>query len=1055
MPRLELHLLGGFSASVDGVEVDDRAWRLRKAKTLVKLVAVAPERCVHRDVAAETLWPERDAQAAANNLHQALHAARRALGDADALVLADGLVTLAPDAHVDAAAFEAAATAALATGRAQALHDALALHAGELLPEDRYEPWAHARREAVREQHVALCLELAELEGDAPGAAAALQRALVAAPLHEPAHRALMRLYARSGRRQEALVHFEELRDALRRDLDADPDAETRALYRDLLSPAVAEGPGHNLPRALTSFVGRLRERDEVGRALERARLVTLTGPGGCGKTRLALEVARTQLDTTPDGVWLVELAGLGDPAIVPQAALTALGVPVPAQRPALDALVAHLAGRQALLLLDNCEHLVQACAQLAEAVLLGAPGARILATSREPLHCPGEVSWRVPSLSLPDGDDLTGSEAALLFADRAAAVRRGFQAGPEEAAAVAELCRRLDGMPLALELAAARTGALSPAQIASRLADSLDVLAGGSRTALTRQQTLRATIGWSHELLTGSERVLFRRLAVFAGGFPLDAAEDVCAGGPIERRQVVDLLARLVDKSLVVAEEGGDELRFRLPDTIRHFAGERLEVSAERQRVASRHLDWCLALAAAHDPVSGGRRRSLLRLELDHDNLRAALSFALRHDPPGALLLATRLWRFWLDRSTFVEGTRWLRAVLEAAPEATPLRVEALLALAGLALRRGDTDVSSDCVDEAVRTTRALGDEPAEVAALTEQAMLEHFVQDRSRADALAAEARARAQRLGDPRLIADALHVSAFVAWSRSDAAGARGWLQDALARLHELPDDHVPFLRGVTLGVCVLDERPGERPRARFEETAMLFHRFSRAPAMGYVLGNVAWAARALGDLDGARAALDEALARFRALGDTPGEAFVLSHLGHLERAAGNPEAGAAPLEEALALRRELGDRRAVSMTLMAIATLRGAAGDLDTARAGLSEVRARHEAVDDAPGLAGTLANWAVVEENAGEVERAAALYTEAADRWERQRYARWMAWARFAQHETLAALRDDRGAALALAAAATAFARIGDRRGVWHAGRAQATTTQSQRKETPA
>jgi predicted ATPase/DNA-binding SARP family transcriptional activator len=1043
MPSLELHLLGGFSAKVDGVAVDDRAWRLRKAKTLVKLVAVAPERCVHRDVAAEALWPDRDARAAANNLHQALHAARRALGSADALALVDATVALAPDVRVDAADFEAAASAARGTGQPQALRDALALHGGELLPEDRYESWAHARREALREQHVALCLELAELEGDAPEAAAALQRALVAAPLHEPAHRALMRFYARTGRRQEALAHFEELREALRRDLGADPDAETRALYRELLREPDAEGPRHNLPRALTSFVGRGREQAEIARALERTRLLTLTGPGGCGKTRLALEVGRAALDATPDGVWLVELAGLGDPALVPQAALTALGVPVPAQRPALDALVGHLAGRRALLVLDNCEHLVAACAHLAEAVLLGAPAVRLLATSREPLHCPGEMTWRVPSLSLPEGDDVSHSEAARLFADRAAAAHPGFETGPDTAAAVAELCRRLDGMPLALELAAARTAALSPAQIASRLADSLDVLAAGSRTALTRQQTLRGTIAWSHDLLTGSERVLFRRLAVFAGGFSLDAAESVCAGGPIERRRVVDLLARLVDKSLVVAEEAHDEVRYRLLDTIRHFAGERLEDSAERDRVALRHLDWCLALAAAHDPMSAGRRRSLRRLELDHDNLRAGLEFALRHDPPGALLLATRLWRFWLDRSTFVEGTRWLRAVLDAAPEATALRVEALLALAGLALRRGDTDASRGCVDEAVRTTRALSDEPAEVAALTEQAVLEHFAIDRPRADALLTEARARAERLGDPRLVADALHASAFVAWNRSDAAEVRAWLEQALARLHELPDDDEPFLHGVTLGVCVLAERPGVPPRVLFEETAMLFHRFPRAPALGYALGNLAWAARALGDVDAARAALDEALARFRAIGDTPGEAFVLSHRGHLERAAGDPEAGAAPVREALALRRELGDWRAVSMALLAIATLQGAAGDLDAARLGLSEVRARHEAVDDAPGLAGTLSNWGVVEEGAGEVERAAALFAEAAELWDRQHYARWTAWLRFAEHDALTALGDADGAAAALTEAAATFARIGDQRGIAHAASAGA------------
>jgi predicted ATPase/DNA-binding SARP family transcriptional activator len=1056
MPKLELHLLGGFSASVDGVPVDDRAWRLRKAKALVKLVALAPERRVHKEVAAETLWPDREARAGANNFHQALHAARRALGATEALALVDGTLALAPEAAVDLTAFEAAAAAARASGSAQALRAALALHGGELLPEDRYEPWAQPHRDAVRELHLALVLELAELEDDPAAAIPALQQALVAAPLHEPAHRALMRVLGRAGRRQEALAHFEALREALRRDVGADPEADTRALYRELLGEAgadVASGPEHNLPRALTSFVGRARERGEIGRLLDRTRLLTLTGPGGCGKTRLALEAGRTAVETTPDGVWLVALAGLSEPALVAQAALTALAVPVPAQRPAIDALVAHLAARRALLVLDNCEHLIDACARVAEAVLLGAPHVRILATSREPLRCPGEVAWRVPSLSLPEGDDLAGSEAARLFADRAAAAQPGFAPGPEEAAAVAELCRRLDGMPLALELAAARTGALSPAQITARLAESLDVLAGGSRTALTRQQTLRATIAWSHDLLTGSERVLFRRLAVFAGGFPLDAAEDVCLGGPIERRQVVDLLARLVDKSLLVTDDAGGEPRFRLLDTIRHFAGERLTASHEHDRVALRHLDWCLALAAAHDPMSAGRRRSLRRLELDRDNLRAALAFALRRDPHGALLLATRLWRFWLDRSTFVEGTRWLDAVLDAAPEATPLRVEALLAGTGLALRRGDTDVCVARVEEAVRTARRLSDEPAEASAMTERAVIETIVGDHSGAAELFAEAVARAEHLGDARLSSDALHASALVPWSRSDARSAAARLNEALERLRAVPADDVPFLRGVTLGIWMVDQPAGTGPRMLWEETALMFHRFAQPRAIGYVLGNVAWAARANGDVDAARAALDEALARFRALGDTPGEAFVLAHRGHLERAAGDPDAAEAPLRRALALRDELGDRRAVSMTLMALGMLHGAAGDLDGARAELAVVRERHEAVDDAPGVAGTLSNWAVIEERAGEVERAAALFGEAAALWERQRYGRWGAWLRFAEHETLRALGETEGAATALAAADASFAEVGDARGIALVRAAE--RAQSRRKEAPA
>ena len=388
--------------------------------------------------------------------------------------------------------------------------------------------------------------------------------------------------------------------------------------------------------------------------------------------------------------------------------------------------------------MLDNCEHVIDACARLAEDLLRAGPGVRVLATSREPLHCEGEVAWRVPSLA----------EAGRLFAERAAA-DPGFSPTDDDGATIDEICRRLDGMPLAIELAAARVSALSLDQIAARLGDSLDVLAAGSRTARTRQQTLRATIEWSHDLLTGEERVLFRRLAVFAGGFTLEAAEDVCPGGAIARRRIVDLVARLVDKSLVTATGR----RFRLLDTIRQFAAERLDASGEHETIAVRHLDWCLALAEEHDPLSAGPRRSLRTLETEHDNLRSSLTFALRRDPQAALRLATSLWRFWLDRGYFAEGDRWLDAALLAAPERTALRVETLLAGAGLALRSGDAERYLLRVQAAVAAYRELGDEHATAAALYQHAMLEQSVNNTARAADLFADAVAMARRLGEGR--------------------------------------------------------------------------------------------------------------------------------------------------------------------------------------------------------------------------------------------------------------------------------------------------------------
>ncbi len=367
-----------------------------------------------------------------------------------------------------------------------------------------------------------------------------------------------------------------------------------------------------------------------------------------------------------------------------------------------------------------------------------------------------------------------------------------------------------------------------------------------------------------------------------------------MCAGGAIARRQIVDLLARLVDKSLVSVTGP----RYRLLDTIRQFAAERLDAAAEHDTVAVRHLDWCLALAEEHDPLSAGPRRSLRTLETEHDNLRAGLTFALRRDPQAALRLATSLWRFWLDRGYFVEGERWLEATLVAAPERTALRVEAMLASAGLSLRSGNSLVYLRRVESAVADYRELGDEHATAAALYQHAMLEQSVSNTARADGLFADAVALARRLGDRRLLAAATHASAMTPWYRSDRDQARAVVCEALAILDGLPDDETPFFEVVTFGLCLLDDGPQERPRLHLEETIFAFHRFARAQAIGYALNNLAWATRATGDIARATAALDEALERFRAIEDRRGEAMTLNHMGSLARSQGDFDARPRP-------------------------------------------------------------------------------------------------------------------------------------------------------------
>jgi len=384
----------------------------------------------------------------------------------------------------------------------------------------------------------------------------------------------------------------------------------------------------NNLPRQLTSFIGREREMAEVKRLLTTTRLLTLTGSGGCGKTRLALQVAADLVEEFANGVWLVELAALTDPALVPQAVASALGVREEPGRPLLATLSDYLKAKRLLLLLDNCEHLVAACAYLAEALLRACPHLRILATSREALNIAGETVWRVPSLSLPDllhlpsVEHLTQYEAVRLFIERALISRPDFVLTSQGAPSVAQVCHRLDGIPLAIELAAARVKVLSVEQIAARLDNRFRLLTSGSRTALPRQKTLRAAIDWSYDLLSETERMVLRRLSVFAGGWTLEAAEAICVGEGIEWHEVLDPLMQLVDKSLVMMEEQGGTVRYRLLETVRQYGRDKLPASGEADVVRGRHRDWYLALAERAEPELLGSNQAvwLERLETEHD---------------------------------------------------------------------------------------------------------------------------------------------------------------------------------------------------------------------------------------------------------------------------------------------------------------------------------------------------------------------------------------------------------------------------------------------------
>ncbi|MEV6470522.1 regulator [Kitasatospora sp. NPDC051702] len=480
--------------------------------------------------------------------------------------------------------------------------------------------------------------------------------------------------------------------------------------------------PGR-LPAEVTGFVGRRRELTELARLLAGARLVTVTGPGGVGKSRLALRAAARAAGAFPDGTWLVEVAPVQDPLLLGHAVLEALRLTDGTARPPMDVLTERLAGRRLLLVLDGCEHLVAACAELTEALLRGLPGVRVLATSRAPLRACGEHLHTLAPLPvgpLPVGR--VGSDAlpdaVRLFADRARAVLPSFEVTAANAEAVGLLCRRLDGIPLAVELAAGRLRALSVEQITARLDDRFRLLTGGSRTALPRHQTLRTTIGWSHELCTAQERLLWARLSVFAGSFDLDAAEYLCAGDGLDAEDVLDLLDELVAKSVVLREESSFGVRFRLLDTLRDYGSHWLRAAGEEQRLLRRHRDWYLGVATWGEVEWFGPRQAETaeRTELAHTNLRAALEFCLAE--PGeeqiALLLAGTLWFYWVGCGHLGEGRHWLDRALALDREPTEARAKALWVTGYMATLQGDLATARPALEECRRQALDTGDDRA-----------------------------------------------------------------------------------------------------------------------------------------------------------------------------------------------------------------------------------------------------------------------------------------------------------------------------------------------------
>ncbi len=657
----------------------------------------------------------------------------------------------------------------------------------------------------------------------------------------------------------------------------------------------------NNLPTQLTSFIGRERELAEVKQLLSNTRLLTLTGPGGTGKTRLALQIAEELLPSFIDGVWLVELAPLTDPALIPQTIASVFELREAPHTPLMDILANYLRAKQLLLVLDNCEHLVETCAQMADTLLHAAPGLKILASSRESLGIAGETAYRVPPLSLPDPrqssnlNALSQNDCVHLFLDRASAAYPHFHLTAKNAAAIAQICVRLDGIPLAIELAAARTKAFPPEEIAARLDDRFRLLTGGSRTALPRHQTLCALIDWSYDLLSEAERVLLRRLSVFAGGWTFEAVQAVCADGLDD--EVLDLLTHLVDKSLVVVEEEAEEGRYRLLETIRQYGRDKLFEAGESEQVRNRHLDFFLALTETAESKLTGPEQGvwIKRLDLENDNLRTALEWTNENPErtEDGLRLATALARFWAVRD--LQGGRKhlgsLLAHLSGQPQ-SPLRAKALGVAADLASRQGDHRSAHAYWQESLTIRRKIGNS-SEIAnsvrglgnvalATCDFAMARHYYEESLSLCRLASDENGMAWSFSNLGL----------VAWNEGDYATADQLLKESLA-IRQAKGDKGGIAYVLNLfGLVAWTRGDYVTMRSLNEKSSRIQSELDDRWNLAYSLDSLGLAAFGQRDYASARIYFLESLGYFRDLGDMWGISYALERFAGLASACAQP-------------------------------------------------------------------------------------------------------------------------------------------------------------------
>ncbi len=820
---MEVLLLGPLEVRDRGRSLNVRGSRPR---ALLALLALNAGRVMPADRLIQLLWGDDPPPTAANALQVHISALRKVLepqGPPYRVLVSErsGYALQVDPEHVDFARFERLVERAHYALRqnevalcAELVGQAIGEWRGSALTDMADQPWSIGEARRLEELRLAAEEDRVEAElalGGHSELIADLEVLISRHPLRERFRGQLMLALYRSGRQAEASDVYQRTRETLVEELGMEPGYELQNLLKAIINQDPSLGMPtqerlaprfDNLPAPLTSFVDRTQERAELISLLAETRLLTLTGPGGIGKTRLAIEVARALLDQYGRGVWLTTFGALDDPDLVPQAVVSALAVRSTGGQAPTEALIGYLGDRHCLLLLDNCEHLIDACARLAEALVTSCPRVTVLATSREALAVAGELVWPVPPLELPELVlDTSGAAkreygAVELFKRRAESATGSFRFDEAGLQAATDVCRQLDGIPLAIELAAAKLKVISIDELSARLNDRFEILIGGSRTALPRHQTLRATIDWSYDLLSESERSVLRMLSVFAGSFTLEAAEAVCRQRPRGGNDVLETLSSLARKSLVQVDRSDLEVRYRLMDTIRQYAHEKLSESRKSKVVGQRHRDFYLDVAERAASLLRGPNVNvgIARLAREHDNIRAALQWSLAArdaDPFARLVIAS--WWFWYVRCLFDEGRVWLEiALTDLKPAASSTRVELLIGAGELAWAQGDHPADRVRLEEAVSLAHALGDDALLGHALLRLSLADYAVGRMKVAQGRLEESILELRKHGPPSLVAEALNNLGWIrATELNDRAGAIQLLEESLSLARQCGD------------------------------------------------------------------------------------------------------------------------------------------------------------------------------------------------------------------------------------------------------------------------